>query len=343
MTSKLTTKDGLPLNEARVALVTLIEASRRYKHLHVPFLLGPVGLGKSTMVREAAEELDMPLIQINCGDIGDPSDMGIFFPGSDENSLCAKIPDLMVPATKSPHILFFDDVDKAPAYTQSALLSVVERYTLKGLPLAEGTVIVLAGNRTQDDISSNPISESLLERVSPILIRYCKKSIKEWGSLPRKGREDENNIHPHVLEFVVGLGNSVGATESSEDPYDRMATPRGFQELSELLYATNDLEGTPHAIKACLVGSKIGHTTGVRFLEFLKSKSTTWRDIIALDSPEALRVRRLVPILRHHSSFMEARKEGASMAKALGTIGLELQRFYERLNSSEKVIFDREY
>lgn len=93
---------------------------------------GAPGGGKTTIVHEAAKELDVPVIEKHMPTML-VEDFGILFPNGDQQSLHYKLPDWFPVKGKAPEqgILLFDDRNQAGADLQKVLANICQARTLQ--------------------------------------------------------------------------------------------------------------------------------------------------------------------------------------------------------------------
>jgi hypothetical protein len=202
--------------------------------LNIPIILGGVGLGKTSIARYIASQLAYRLIKINCGECGDPTDIsGLPVPWriKDEQG---QEPHMEWVLNRAMHIacteavvLFFDDIDKAPALVEGALLSVFGERTARDRKLHPGTVVLAAGNRVEDDALARRLSESLRTRGTVINL---EPRLADFASYAKK---TTNRVHPAVLGF---LSYRPALLHKHDPDADRFPTPRSWVEASSYLF-----------------------------------------------------------------------------------------------------------
>lgn len=208
--------------------------------LHIPLLLGATGIGKTAMARELASMMGLDVVlAINCGENSDPTDIvGVpdivrpavqTFLGNPDDLFCTEwSPNRFAAmACDAPVLLLFDDIDKATKAVRAGLLGVFANRMFRDRVIHKGTLIVAAGNRVDDDIDSDTLSESLLTRVTaievdPDPVRFCA-----WGT-------ESGQIHPIVIGFLSSKPDAL--LGKSTDKSYRFATPRGWWEASQSMF-----------------------------------------------------------------------------------------------------------
>lgn len=188
--------------------------------LSIPLLLGSVGSGKTGMVRDLAKEFDLPLLTINGGENSDPTDIaGIpdILNKSKDDDLSLNYTEwslnkFAAMACDRPVMLFFDDIDKAAPSVVNALLGVFANRLFRDKELSAGTLVIAAGNRLEDDLHANELSESMLTRVTAIELEPDLKSFTTWGVAT--GR-----IHPLVLGYLQYAPQNFNSSKRTQGQY----------------------------------------------------------------------------------------------------------------------------
>lgn len=208
--------------------------------LNVPLILGPVGAGKSSIARELAKKNDLMLLAINSGENSDATNLsGVPVPsmirslikkGTEEEKKDARhaymewvLNYYAALACEQPGMLFFDDLDKAPAAIQGAMLGVTAERRFRDRSLHKGTLIIGAGNRIDDDKYANEISESLRTRMTVIEMIPDVVSFSQYGA-------ESKRIHPTVIGYLQFRPDHLH--EWKEGVF-RFPTPRGWREVSQ--------------------------------------------------------------------------------------------------------------
>lgn len=232
--------------------------------LNIPCVLGPPGMGKTALGRDVAQHYDlMPLI-ISCGESSDPTDVagipvpvpqskdGMQFIDWYQNKAAAL-------AIDRPVLLFFDEIDKAPPQVQAGLLGILGNRAFRLDAVHRGTLIMCAGNRVDDDLLANELSESLLTRVTVIEIEPDVLRYTDWGTTT-------GEIHPMLLGFLNYKPDALHGGGIKAKEY-RMPTPRGYWEASQQMFLYPDpgtrIAGMPNW--KSIVSLKCGPATGNDF------------------------------------------------------------------------------
>ncbi len=249
--------------------------------LHVPMLLGVQGIGKSRIARDMSEEFKLPLGTINCGEMSDTTEMsGMLIPSAITHVgnvpvLAWGMNQLVARACYEPMLLCFDDLDKASTQIQGALLGVVGTRHFRTYALHPQTLLMAAGNRLEDDMYANDISESLRSRMTILEMHADLATWSAWG-------RESGTIHPAILGFLQWKPTLLHAKKTG---VARFPTPRGWEEASFDLSRHNDpyanILGTKMPAWKVLIELRCGVETASDFW--------AWYEIVRnVDVPELL-------------------------------------------------------
>lgn len=242
---KTVTSATLNYNQAQVRvrrnliIQSLLADAGEREVLNVPCILGPTGAGKTAMAEMEASEFTLPLRAINNGENSDPTDVSgvpvptmirkLMLEGTDgeKKEAAAHYMEWVLnryaaEACETPVFLFFDDLDKAPPPVQGALLGILGNRQFRDKKIHKHTLIMCAGNRVEDDMYANQISESLRTRATIIEMRPDVVSFCEYGTTSGK-------IHPIVMGFLQYKPDYL---HKWMDGVTRFPTPRGWREAS---------------------------------------------------------------------------------------------------------------
>ena len=93
--------------------------------------------------------------------------------------------------------------------------------------MPEGTIVIGAGNRAQDNAIVKPMSSALINRMVHVQLRASHKDWLEWAYA--------HEIHPYVIEYIQMRPDHLWSEPpKTEEPF---STPRSWHMLSDCLYA----------------------------------------------------------------------------------------------------------
>jgi len=172
---------------------------------------GAVGVGKSSIVKTVAKELDVHCILRNMATML-VEDFGI--PSISDDTVKYKLID-WYPAKGSKWddgrggILCFDDRNQAGTDQQKLLAHLIQERDLHGVPMADGWQVISTGNRQSDRAGANRVLSHLRNREA--LINY-DFHLDDWT-----GWALENGVNPIVVSFLRFKPDLAAAHDPSKD------------------------------------------------------------------------------------------------------------------------------
>ena len=216
---------------------------------------GAPGGGKTTIVHEVAQELDIPCIERHMPTML-VEDFGILFPETDSNTLHYKLPDWFPVKGKAPErgILLFDDRNQAGPDLQKVLANICQARTLHGVPMPDGWMVVSTGNRQSDRAGANRVLSHLRNRETVLELETHLDDWTAWAI--------NHGVKPEVISFIrfrPGLLHDFDAQR------DQNATPRAWVD------GVSDVLGTvpAEAEYECFKGA-VGEGAAAEFVGFVR-------------------------------------------------------------------------
>lgn len=235
----------------------------------VPILLGPPGIGKSSMVRNLSNDIDAEVFPIQINQLADRSDLTgqridketYTTPSGEtvERSKLSFFPHYTIQqaidfATEHPNklsIIFLDEINRASSDITSAALSLSTERTIGGQKFPNNVRIVAAGNDEGNVVALDsasrtrfrfikvaPDAETLLSNVEN-LNPFIKDVITEFPQLIENYGQLSN-----IISTDPGSANSDPDDEDEsfeldfdmdEDGFSQMCVPRTIEYLSKYL------------------------------------------------------------------------------------------------------------
>ena len=165
-----------------------------YKARTPTFIWGPPGVGKSDVVRQTRDELDINLIDQRLSQC-DPTDLkGI--PFNDNGYTSYAIPGFLPRVDRDgPNgILFLDELNTAPQSIQAAGYQLILDRKLGDYTLPDGWVCMAAGNRAEDRAIAVRLSTAMGTRFGHVDFDVDNKEWKVWAG--------KNNIDADIISFM---------------------------------------------------------------------------------------------------------------------------------------------
>lgn len=228
----------------------------------VPFLWGPPGIGKSTIVRDIAKKHDWELIDLRLS-LLNPVDLRGLPVVDKENKQADWYPPAFLPKydSKKTGILFLDEINLAPLSVQAAAYQLILDKKVGEYRFPPHWRIIAAGNRETDKANVYKLSAPLANRFVHFNLTFNLNSWRDWA--------ERTNIRPEVIDFLI-LRPAL-LMQMPNDSQKAFPTPRSWHFTSELLEAFGfEAEGgiTDH-LHHMIIGT-IGEGVGKEFIAFLK-------------------------------------------------------------------------
>lgn len=216
---------------------------------------GAPGGGKTTIVHEAAKEMDIPVIEKHMPTML-VEDFGILFPNGGEQSLHYKLPDWFPVKGKAPEqgILLFDDRNQAGSDLQKVLANICQARTLHGVQMPDGWQVISTGNRQSDRAGANRVLSHLRNRETVLELETHLDDSTQWMI--------NHDVKPEVISFIRFR---PGLLHEFDPQRDSNPTPRAWVE------GVSDVLGTvpTDAEYECFKGA-VGEGAAAEFLGFLR-------------------------------------------------------------------------
>ncbi len=217
---------------------------------------GGPGLGKSTILRNVAEEAGIGFIDIRLAQ-REPVDIrGLPVPREDSVSWLISSDWPRDPQSRG--ILLFDELTAADRSLQVAAYEIILDRRLGDLyRLPDGWYIVAAGNREEDMAVATTMSSALANRFMHVELQEAPEEWVRWGL--------RNGIHPAVIGFIRFRPDLLFHQEN-ENLERGWPSPRSWERVSTLLHRFR-VADQPYLLDKLVYGL-IGNQAGVEFLAF---------------------------------------------------------------------------
>lgn len=251
---------------------------------HNPIMLhSSPGVGKSAIVKQAADELGVGFVDVRLGQMEAADVSGIPYvshAGSDTETMKFSIPQWW--PTSGSGILFFDEISNAPiGVQQAAYRLILDRELPSGEKLPDGWQIVAAGNLKSDKTGAKDIAPALANRFGIHLEIDANKD--EWVRYAHNA-----GIDSRIIGFMEWKGDALYRFDprKNENSYP---TPRSWEKLSNLM----EIDYTDNELSTVISGC-VGEATAHEFQGFLKyySKLPKMNDIMDDKIPGGYKVKK---------------------------------------------------
>jgi MoxR-like ATPase len=223
-----------------------------------PFIWGPPGIGKSALVRDAAEFLDLPCVTLLGTQIAPEDLIGVprirAMDGAGGGFATEFCPPRAI-LRSEPFLLFIDELNSAVPDVQKAFYSLILDRRLGDYRLPAGSRVVGAGNRVEDRALVRPMATALANRMVHVALTADADAWLAWGA--------ENGLHALVLAFVRARPDRLFELPPS-DGTPTYPTPRAWHMLSDVLATVGE-----HLWAATAAGC-VGDRAGAEWTAFAK-------------------------------------------------------------------------
>ena len=236
-------------------------------------LRAQTGVGKSSIVSQIAQSIDLPLIDVRGstmseGDvIGYPDIEGM--KSSKVMSFC--MPSWFKRACKEPVVLFLDELNRSLPTVQQAFFQIVLNRCLgndeNGMPYKihpETRVFAAINHGNEYDV--NDIDPALLRRFWTVDLSVSTTDWLSWAK--------QNNIPEIVTEFIKTREEHLAPDPANINPGNVFPTPASWARLNEsLVYSNFDLNNKTEENMSTLYNLCVGFLgieTTIEFTDYVK-------------------------------------------------------------------------
>ena len=185
------------------------------------FIWGAPGIGKSALVEKFAESVGLPCVSLLGSQLAPEDIIGI---PQITGEVSTFLPPKMI-ARKEPYCLFLDELNACSQEVQKAFYSLIHERRVGEYYLPEGSVVIGAGNRSQDSAIVKTMSSALINRMFHVQLKPDVNSWLSWGY--------EKGLHPWILEYITQRPDHLfSEPPKTEEIY---STPRSWHMLSDAL------------------------------------------------------------------------------------------------------------
>lgn len=226
------------------------------------FIWGPPGIGKSSLVEQFASQQGLDCVSLLGSQVAPEDLIGVPQVSDGVTRFC---PPAQI-ARSEPYCLFLDELNACSHEVMKAFYSLIHERRIGEYQLPEGSVVIGAGNRSQDKAITRQMPSALINRMVHVHMRADHRNWLEWAV-------GDAQIHPWVVEYIqMRPAHLWQAPPAHEEPF---STPRSWHMLSDLLHShglgsdSNDAEGLRALAFACVSPSHAG-----TFIAFCKRQGS---------------------------------------------------------------------
>ena len=204
------------------------------------FIWGAPGIGKSALVEKFSGEVGLPCVSLLGSQLAPEDIIGIPQIRGDTSEF---LPPKMI-ARKEPYVLFLDELNACSQEVQKAFYSLIHERRIGEYCLPAGSIVIGAGNRSQDGAIVKTMSSALINRMFHVQMRVDASQWLAWAY--------ENSVHPWITDYISQRPDHLfSEPPKNEEPY---STPRSWHMLSDALseYGAGEKELSENTLRACL-------------------------------------------------------------------------------------------
>ena len=200
---------NLPIN---VTQNDLLEILLNIAPVRPVFIWGAPGIGKSALVEKFSEEVGLPCVSLLGSQLAPEDIIGIPQIKGDTSEF---LPPKMI-ARKEPYVLFLDELNACSQEVQKAFYSLIHERRIGEYHLPEGSIVIGAGNRSQDSAIVKTMSSALINRMFHVHLKADSKQWITWAY--------ESGIHPWITDYITQRPNHLfSEPPKTEEPYSTLS------------------------------------------------------------------------------------------------------------------------
>ncbi len=217
-------------------------------------LWGPPGVGKSSIVHQAVNSLNLDIIDVRAV-LLDPCEIrGLPTVANGKATWCPPTFWPLKGEGRKPGVIFLDELPNAAPSVQSALLQGVLDFKIGEVEIDPNWTWVCAGNRMEDRAGSHRMISSLMNRLIHVDLEVSAEDWNEWALT--------SGVTPEVRSFIKFRPNLLFNFEPSANPR-AFPTPRSWSMVSDVLKAT------PKNLVQRVVAGCVGEGAAAEFTGYL--------------------------------------------------------------------------
>jgi MoxR-like ATPase len=221
-------------------------------------LWGTRGVGKSSIVRQVAEEAGVPLVDLRLTTI-EPVDIRGAIYADDAQGKTVWFPPEFLPGDQtSQGILFLDELTAADRRLQISAYSLILDRRVGNYRLPDGWQVVAAGNASFHGAVSHDMGTALADRMFHFNVQSTVDAFLDYALA--------NDVAPEVMAFLKVRADRLDDTHTQlAHDYLIGASPRGWEDVSNVLRADLSDEG-----RRLFVQGRIGAANAAEFFGVLR-------------------------------------------------------------------------
>lgn len=186
------------------------------------FIWGQPGIGKSSLVVEFAKQLGLPCVSLLGSQLAPEDIIGVPQIVDGKSRFC---PPRNI-ARSEPYCLFLDELNSCSHEVQKAFYSLIHDKRIDEYEMPKGSIVIGAGNRSQDSAIVKPMSSALVNRMVHVHLTASHRDWLEWAA--------GSGIHAWIMEYIQNRPDHLWSPPPKhEEPF---STPRSWHMLSDAIH-----------------------------------------------------------------------------------------------------------
>jgi hypothetical protein len=215
------------------------------------FCWGSPGIGKSSIIEQFASSLGLTCVSLLGSQLAPEDIIGVPQIVDGKSRFC---PPVSI-AKDEPYCLFLDELNACSHEVQKSFYSLIHEKRVGEYVMPKGSIVIGAGNRTQDSAIVKPMSSALINRLIHIHLQVSTDDWLEWAYT--------NNIHDDIIEYIkIRPDHLWSQPPKHEEPF---STPRSWHMLSDALKSFGTIPPTEYLESlayGCLTPTHAGQFIG---------------------------------------------------------------------------------
>ncbi|MEO1233284.1 MAG: AAA family ATPase [Myxococcota bacterium] len=306
---------GTPMNIPPVSIAAAKDALRAQfadavLRRRATMLWGTRGVGKSSIVRQVAEERDVPLVDLRLTTI-EPVDIRGAIYADDTQEKTVWFPPEFLPTESEPEgVLFLDELTAADQRLQISAYSLILDRKVGRYRLPDGWMVVAAGNAAYHGAVSHDMGTALADRMFHFNVETVIGAFLDYAVA--------QDFAPEVMAYLRVRPDRLDDTQAQlANDHLVGASPRGWEDVSNVL--KSDL---PEDAKRTFVQGRLGAANAAELFGVLRELEAGADVVRLLETPRGPETTALLPtsldgLYGMTYALLAAATDAPTMARAL--------------------------